>query len=266
MQANAMAREPVDFAPSGAELQTFRAVQKFVDEVRDVTDEADLQAKVERVVTALGFDYFAIINHVRFGREISRIRLTNYPAEFIAMLREAGLGADPVLRASERSSAGFVWDDIERILPLSANDRRYMDRVRRLGLVRGFTVPASIPGEGIGSCHFALNRDTEFASHIVAAAHTVGAYAYEAARQLLHRRKPKDIAPPVPLTSRQRECLIHVARGKSDGVIGELLGLSARTVNEHIENAKRRYIVATRVQLVVHALYRAEIAYADAEL
>jgi LuxR family transcriptional regulator, quorum-sensing system regulator CciR len=62
------------------------------------------------------------------------------------------------------------------------------------------------------------------------------------------------------LTSRQRDCLILVARGKNDRQIAEALGISGQTVHKHIEAAKKRYGVSTRMQLVMQALF---ISYVD---
>lgn len=55
------------------------------------------------------------------------------------------------------------------------------------------------------------------------------------------------------LTPRQMECLKWVARGKSDWEIAQLIQLSPHTVHRHIEAAKKRLNVATRVQAVVEA-------------
>lgn len=55
------------------------------------------------------------------------------------------------------------------------------------------------------------------------------------------------------LTPRQRECLILVEQGRSSTEIGNLLGLSAQTVNEHVTGACRRLGVRTRLQAVVSA-------------
>ena len=56
-----------------------------------------------------------------------------------------------------------------------------------------------------------------------------------------------------PLTPRQRECLLWVRMGKSSSDIGDLLGLSAETVNDHIAAACQRLGVRTRVQAVAEA-------------
>jgi DNA-binding CsgD family transcriptional regulator len=56
------------------------------------------------------------------------------------------------------------------------------------------------------------------------------------------------------LTPRQVECLYWVSQGKSSVDIGRMLGLSPRTVDEHVRGACRRFEVRTRVQAVARAL------------
>lgn len=56
------------------------------------------------------------------------------------------------------------------------------------------------------------------------------------------------------LTNREVECLHWVAAGKTDLEIAVILSISARTARFHIENAKRKLHVATRVQAVAEAL------------
>ena len=56
------------------------------------------------------------------------------------------------------------------------------------------------------------------------------------------------------LTNRELECLHWVAAGKTDLEIAVILSISARTARFHIENAKRKLGVVTRVQAVAEAL------------
>jgi DNA-binding CsgD family transcriptional regulator len=65
------------------------------------------------------------------------------------------------------------------------------------------------------------------------------------------------------LSSRERQCLELAALGKSDWAISQLLDISEHTVHKHIEAAKRRLGVATRVQAIVWAAQRREISLAD---
>ena len=55
------------------------------------------------------------------------------------------------------------------------------------------------------------------------------------------------------LTGRQLECLHWTEEGKSARDIGTILGISARTVEEHIAVACAALGVRTRIQAVVRA-------------
>lgn len=58
------------------------------------------------------------------------------------------------------------------------------------------------------------------------------------------------------LTPRQIECLLWVREGKSSTDIGTILGLSARTIDDHLAAACERLGVRTRTQAVVVAIER----------
>ncbi len=57
----------------------------------------------------------------------------------------------------------------------------------------------------------------------------------------------------VDLRAREVETLTWAARGKTFAEIGEILSLSSRTVEFHLENARRKLGVATRTQALIKA-------------
>ncbi len=61
------------------------------------------------------------------------------------------------------------------------------------------------------------------------------------------------------LSDREREALSWVAKGKTDWEIAQLLEISERTVHYHIENAKKKMKVSTRLQAVVEAIRTLQI-------
>jgi LuxR family quorum-sensing system transcriptional regulator CciR len=65
------------------------------------------------------------------------------------------------------------------------------------------------------------------------------------------------------LTHRQLECIVLVARGKSDWEISKILGLSEHTVKDYIKEARERYDVPTRIQVVMRALYDGAIPFSE---
>jgi LuxR family quorum-sensing system transcriptional regulator CciR len=240
-------------------------LQDFVAEAGKVAEMAQLKELIGEAALDLGFDHYAMVHHVRFGVPSKHVRLTNYPLEWLAYVREQEKLPDPVLRAAERAPSGFKWEALPRLVTLSRQEEEYMRRAALHGIVNGYTVPNHVPGETFGSCHFVVRPERPFEDAKVPAAQALGNFAFEAARRLLAERGESSEAwiQPAPLSDRQRECLLFVAKGKSDSIIGQLLNIKPRTVNEHIEAAKRRYSVATRSQLLVRALFRSEICFSE---
>lgn len=257
-------RQPL--SATEASHRSFDVVQQFVSSSAAIEDMAELRQAIEASCRALGFNYFAIVHHIHFGRPSSdKVRLSNYPLEWLAKLRENEQFREPVMKAAERTSSGFLWSELADHIPLGESERRYMQRASRHGLAEGYTVPNHVPGETFGSCHFAVAQKTDLPRHNLAAAQALGCFAFEKARQLLrvHRQPSEQYVVPAPLSEQQRNCLLLAARGKSDTIIADLLNIRPRTVNAHIETAKRRYSVATRTQLIVRALFRSEICFSE---
>jgi DNA-binding CsgD family transcriptional regulator len=63
-----------------------------------------------------------------------------------------------------------------------------------------------------------------------------------------------DVSLGMRVTPRETQVLVWVAAGKSDWAIGRILNISNKTVNFHVENAKRKFGVGTRLQAVVAAM------------
>jgi DNA-binding CsgD family transcriptional regulator len=72
--------------------------------------------------------------------------------------------------------------------------------------------------------------------------------------------RPAEAAAPDPLTAREREVLVLVARGLTNARVGARLGLSAATVRTHMEHVLRKLGVRTRTQAVARALAIGAIA------
>lgn len=79
----------------------------------------------------------------------------------------------------------------------------------------------------------------------------VGVQAFRRTRQLLEIVEP---ALPPTLTRREKEVLRWVAAGRRQADIAKTLGLSGRTVENHLRRARQRLGVATTAQAVMVAL------------
>ena len=250
-------------APSFAEDE---GVQDFVRLIRACTDSRSLRAALAHVSRQLGFDYFALTYHIERRHLRAHLRptepftLDDYPAEWKKlMMARRYFSDDPVLAAVERTSAAFVWSDIPNLMELTARQREILQAAAAMGLGEGFTVPVHVPGDCTGSCSFIARAGQELPREALPAAQYLGAIAFETARRFVAATKIR--APR--LTQRQFDCIVLVAQGKSDSDVGRLLGISDQTVHKHIEDAKRRYGVATRIQLVVRTLFDNRLTFGD---
>lgn len=245
-------------------MGTFEQAEAFLRDVSATSTEVELSGALEIVTRELGFTYFALTHHVDILRAPQpAIRLHNYPEDWVRYYDDNSLGvSDPVHRASHVTSLGFAWSKIPRMIALTPRDHEILARGGTQGIGDGFTVPANVPGETHGSCSFANPAGTPIREDDLPIAQLVGAFAFEAARRLWRVRTP-DPAPQPKLTDRQRECILWVARGKSDWEISRILGIQHETVVRHLKLARERYGVAKRTMLAVHALFDGSISFTD---
>lgn len=243
----------------------FQDVQAFVREANNATSLAELKTLIGDAIAELGFDQYAFMHHIA-GTEVPEhvIRLSNYPEYWIEAVVERGyFSDDPVHVACQRSSAGFVWSELSKIINLTERQIHILEEWHRQGLGEGFTVPVHIPGESIGSCSMCVRIDTQFPDSSLPAAHYVASFAFEAARRITRSSSSAGHSNITQLTGRQLDCLVLVGRGKSDWDISQLLGISDQTVHQHVESAKKRFGVATRTQLIVRALFESQVTFTD---
>jgi LuxR family transcriptional regulator, quorum-sensing system regulator CciR len=245
-------------------MSELAAAREFLEKARQAISNEELLEALAGACDAMGFQYFALTHHLDFPTPSSgAVRLHNYPASWVAWFDENRLGvSDPIHRASHVTTVGFAWEQVPALIKLTGADRNVLDKARREGIGNGFTVPAHVPGEASGSCSFAISPAGDLPEANLALAQLVGAFAFEAARRI-NRAHFVDPARPPSLTERQRDCVLWMARGKSDWEIARILGLSEETVTQHLKQARERYDVAKRPLLAVRALFDGHICFGD---
>jgi DNA-binding CsgD family transcriptional regulator len=231
--------------------------------VESATNEDDFLSAMGAVAPALGFQHFAVVHHMNLDRGGVAIRLHNYPNRW-ADYYEANrlITCDPVHRTCHVTNFPFVWNSIEKMISLGPRDRMMFALGQEEGIGDGFTIPVSVPGEASGSCSFANYSDRPIRTAHFALSYFVGSLAFEVARRLWTPRGRLLPAAPV-LTDRQRDCLLWVARGKSDIEIGQILGVSRETVICHIKQACERYGVTKRTSLLIRAVLDGTLMLSD---
>lgn len=242
-------------------MSSFHTVQDFTDRISKITTVNDFESNFDSVIRELGFSYYTLISHIDLATDLG-IGLSTYPPAWIEeVLSEKYYVNDPVLLATERSITPFFWSDLPSIVHLTRKHKRILTAARRAGVEKGMTTPIHIPGEVSASVSFATHANTEPDKGVLPAAYAIAVFGFDKARRLNNRR-PRDITP-VQLTSRQLDVISLIAVGKSEWDIAKILGLSPSTIHTHVEDAKSRYNVKTRTQLVVHAIFDGHLTFRD---
>ncbi len=240
--------------------------------VKAATSLPEVSQVLSAATRDFSFDHFALVQQVKSRLPIGPVQLSDYPEAWIDLLSTTAYYVhDPVLVACQKSVAPFAWNDLPAMLSLSKHQRAYMDNARAAGLDAGYTIPIHVPGQASGLCSFVTTRGRAMPAESLPAAQYLACFAFEAARRLVSDGPPGGPAggesvatdDPPRLTQRQLDCVVLAARGKSNWVSGQLLGLSPDTVHKYLESAKRRYGVSSRTELVVRALYDGQLSFKD---
>lgn len=253
----------------GHSVSKFSQVQQFVRTVRQANDLTAVTHVLSDATQAFDFDHFALVQRVNKRVAMGPVQLSDYPANWIERLGATTYYVhDPVLAACEKSAAPFSWDSIPGMIAMSRHQKTYMQDARAAGLDAGYTVPIHIPGGASGLCSFVTTNGRSLPADSLPAAQYLACFAFEAARRLTMRDSAEadgstGEAGVNKLTPRQLDCVVLVARGKSNWVAGQLLGLSPDTVHKYLESAKLRYGVSSRTELVVRALYDGQLSFSD---
>ena len=134
--------------------------------------------------------------------------------------------------------------------------RAFLDTILAHGARDGLIVPIGRADELVGV--IALTGVEPDVSPLVRSAiHVLAHCAFVRAVALEKEPKRKEIGA---LSPREVECLSWAAAGKTDNEIGKILKISPRTARFHIENAKKKLGVSTRIQAVAEALRLKAIA------
>jgi len=161
---------------------------------------------------------------------------------------------DPMALELGRSYNPFAWSDVQHKRKFTKVQSEIMNFTADCGMDSGFVVPIFESNGNVALVSLA-GENVEMSEDTRGAASLASIYLHNRLFTL-QRMVQED---RVSLTPREVECLHWVAAGKSDWQIGQILNISAKTVNYHIENVKRKFGVATRIQAVVAAMRQGKL-------
>ena len=246
-------------------MSPFDLAQTFLEDSARAESVPALAAIFQRTLERLGFPYYACCSHVDPKRvPRNAVVLFNYPENWARTFIEGQFyKIDPVLIRAEQSLMPFFWDTPSITAGASKPQKAILAEAASNGVKRGYTIPIHLPNT-VGAFPASCSVVPDSGSIDIGSYFTVqllAVHLYDAASRKLTPRPSR--RPRTALIPRERQCLELAAQGKVDWEIGHHLHLSAHTVHQYIENAKRRLGVRTRIQAVVRALQTGQISFGD---
>jgi DNA-binding CsgD family transcriptional regulator len=225
---------------------------RFARSLNSVTNGNEVWRQLKAFAAPFGFEHLTVLKRTSdLPRRIANaIVYIDAPLGFAAEFDREGFGPDHPLITRALLRLEPFSNAETNATHLTVTQRRVLQRVSvSLNVRDGWTFPIAREGQFEGIVMLGgLKPDMSpmLCSMLHLASHT----AFTRAQDLANGTAVK----AHNLTNREVECLHWVAAGKTDLEIAVILSFSARTARFHIENAKRKLRVATRVQAVAEAL------------
>lgn len=225
---------------------------KVINELLCEPTVDDVLDHMQRDLREIGVEDFGVFRFTYEGLPLEKW-LLGARVEKVNLARHVYKGelqASPMYRHCKEVLEPFFWYDT----PHEPYDDERFKRAREDGVPEALVVPVPGPKGSIGVGWFgsATNNRSELLKHRF----TIQVICMAGFYRLKDLVAPPEEPTQSRLSKREREILVGVAKGMSSQVIGDMLHLSDRTVDWHIEQAMKRLDAKNRVQAVVLAMQK----------
>jgi LuxR family transcriptional regulator/LuxR family quorum-sensing system transcriptional regulator CciR len=181
-----------------------------------------------------------------------RIAAEGFPEALVARYLEERLYRDnPVLNYAQQHAEPVYWDEIAGMKPLNDREEAFLGDIAKLDLGDGVGIHVFGPNGRSGHCGLGFRPGVRRLEGPVMR-------DFQWVCQLAHLRYCamllESMGPPPALSSRETEVLAWVARGKSNSLIGEILGISTHTVDTHLRRIYLKLGVFDRISAAVRGI------------
>jgi DNA-binding CsgD family transcriptional regulator len=229
---------------------------RFVRRLGVIARRDELWAQFKIIAAQHGFTFLTVLKAPQ-GEPVSLIH-TNAPPDVLAAFDGGPYKGDdhPLLLRALSQIEPFSREEV-RATDLTAQQTDMLSCGREtLGVTNGWTFPITKDGVREGIVILA-GQEPDMSPVLRSMLHLLAHLAFQKSETLDDSGGKGESRT---LTARELECLRWVAVGKTDSEIAVILSIKPRTARFHIENAKRKMGVATRVQAVAEAMRLQTIA------
>ena len=226
---------------------------KAFDQLRDALEAAHGIAPVKLAVKEfagqLGFDWFAYLSVC--GPEIETF--STYPRTWqVNYIKKQYATIDPVVQKARRSSSCFAWSERDLGQTLSPDQMRFLEEAADHGIASGISVPVTAGfGRTVLLTLASSNQCDDCLVNCPLLAASIASHVDVYVRRWRLEPMP---AVAVKLSPRETLCLSWMAKGKRMSEIAQIIGSKVRTVEFHLQNARRKLDASNATHAVALAV------------
>ena len=211
----------------------------------------DLFSQITKMAKSMGFEYCAY--GIQMPVPISRPKVemfNNYSEQWKKRYSERGyLQVDPTVRHALKSTLPVLWSN-----KLFESAREMWEDAHDHGLRFGWAHPSRDPSGAVGL--LSLARGSEIlTSRELSAQQAQMCWLTQYTHAAMSRLLTPELVPEIraTITAREKEVLCWTAEGKTAYEISQILSVTERTVNFHINNVIAKLGTSNKTQAAVKA-------------
>lgn len=225
--------------------------EDFMEESQRATEADQLARLYNRAVSDEGYEN-CIFTSMR-GRQLAHVAWFEFPEGYAdAYIQNRWELIDPVLTCSLRALRPFFWHDVAKATTLTDDQLVFFEECRNLNVHSGIMFPFHGPNQRLDVMSIS-RRVVDGADPIRANfLHAISVQTWSRYQELTG--EALFIDPDQRLTPRELEILKWCKDGKTRPEIGEILSITAKTVEFHLRNVMDKLGANNQISAVVIAL------------
>lgn len=229
-----------------------RSFEKFVEVTQATTSREELRTILAQTLASEGYDNYIMTTVA--NRRVGSVAWYEFPKGYAeTYLAEKWHEVDPVLSQTLSARRPFFWNDAARPAALTTQQRHCLEACRDLGVHSGIAIPLFGPGSRRDVMSISQRHSDTANPQRLAILQAICSQAWYRFLDL-GSEWPDIVGTGVVLTPKELEVLKWIKDGKSNIDIAEILKVSVRTIEFHIENMLNKLGAPNRIAMVVMSL------------
>lgn len=236
------------------------AVPEFFEEIMQTRWPEQVWKVVLRTAQKFGFSAISYVHLPPLGaadQDQVLVAAHGYPDDWVtAYIRDKRYRDDPFLARAVATTDPFFWKDAESRLKLRPPEKAFLEELTHLDLGSGMSFQNFGPQNRLGYSTVVIGKGADKPSSIeINALQWMFQTAHNRYCKMLYNSQGQ-----LPdLSEREREILAWVARGKSNSVIADIVGLSTHTVDAYVRRIFSKLGTRDRITATLRGLGRGAI-------